>query len=181
MSFYFFRFKNSNFWAMVADVLKLVFFFYGIFVLYSLYVLIAAYSSIAIDQETFIYYLRTLLFFNFLVYFFNTKIFILFFLFFPLFVSLFFFTVFIFSKYFKFQYDSLKYMRELVIFFGFFYFFIFLLILLQFLSEQELYQSFFNIYDYQSSLRVQELDSTESLKKVYLFDQIKEILNLLKL
>ena len=181
MSFYFFRFKNLNFWTVIADVFKVIFFFYGIFVLYSLYVLIAAYSSIAIDQETFIYYLRTLLFFNFLVYFFNTKIFMLFFLFFPLLVSAFFFVVFIFSKYFKFQYDSLKYMRELVIFFGFFYFFVFLLILLQFLSEQELYQSFFNIYDYQSSLRIQELEASDSLERVNFFDHIKEIFNLLKL
>ena len=72
----------------------------------------------------------------------HTKFFILFVLFFPVLVCIFYFALFLFGRFYIISYQKIMESKQLVVFFGFFYFFLFVILFSDFIFYTETYRLF---------------------------------------
>ena len=72
----------------------------------------------------------------------HTKFFILFVLFFPVLVCIFYFVLFLFGRFYIISYQKIMESKQLVVFFGFFYFFLFVILFSDFIFYTETYRLF---------------------------------------
>lgn len=102
-------------------------------------------ENIIIEGTFFLDNLRVIFFNSFWDGFFlflHTKFFILFVLFFPVLVCVFYFVLFLFGRFYTVSYKKIMESKQLIVFFGFFYFFLFVILFSDFIFYTETYRLF---------------------------------------
>jgi hypothetical protein len=102
-------------------------------------------ENIIIEGTFFLDNLRVIFFDSFWDGFFlflHTKFFILFVLFFPVLVCVFYFVLFLFGRFYTVSYKKIMESKQLIVFFGFFYFFLFVILFSDFIFYTETYRLF---------------------------------------